>query len=198
MIVLLDFIREVYSNNAIQEVKLAFQMALSGKLDCERSHYQNFSSAYFGGIMAAYRVWASQVHDYHERTRQEPKQIEQAPIEMPDDEYVKAAFEVYKALKSYEAIPENIYFILESQKKIDLSDEQKWVLLAQVQDKLAKDKKDAAFAQEYAKVINKKAYIQALCRRKVVARYFEQLIFSAEVAVPVHPDLFIEKQDNEP
>jgi hypothetical protein len=57
--VLLDFIRENYGNHTPEEIKLAFKMAVSGKLSVDPNCYENFSCQYFGKIMGAYRIWAS-------------------------------------------------------------------------------------------------------------------------------------------
>lgn len=56
--VLLNFIQEHYGGHTPGEIKLAFEMAILRKLDVDPVCYENFSIAYFAGIMEAYRVWA--------------------------------------------------------------------------------------------------------------------------------------------
>jgi hypothetical protein len=56
--ILLNFISENYGGHTPAEIKLAFEMAITRKLDVEVNCYENFSVAYFVSIMEAYRVWA--------------------------------------------------------------------------------------------------------------------------------------------
>lgn len=56
--VLLNFIQEHYGGHTPGEIKLAFEMAILRKLDVDPVCYENFSIAYFAGIMEAYRTWA--------------------------------------------------------------------------------------------------------------------------------------------
>lgn len=59
--VLISYIIKNYGGNRIDEVPLAFEMAISGKLDINDTNcYENFSPAYFSKIMMAYQKWASQ------------------------------------------------------------------------------------------------------------------------------------------
>lgn len=60
--VLLEHILTEYGNHTTSEIKLAFDMAVSGKLDLLQSEvncYENFSCLYFSTIMGAYRKWAA-------------------------------------------------------------------------------------------------------------------------------------------
>lgn len=56
--ILLNFIAENYGGHTPSEIRLAFEMAITKKLDVEANCYENFSVAYFVSIMEAYRVWA--------------------------------------------------------------------------------------------------------------------------------------------
>jgi hypothetical protein len=59
--VLLSHVISEYGNHTPDEIRLAFDMSITGRLDLERSEvvcYENFSCLYFSGIMNAYRIWA--------------------------------------------------------------------------------------------------------------------------------------------
>lgn len=56
--VLLNFIAENYGGHTPAEIKLAFEMAITKKLDVEANCYENFSVTYFVSIMEAYRAWS--------------------------------------------------------------------------------------------------------------------------------------------
>lgn len=59
-LVLFEHIISNFGGNRIEEIKLAFDMAIGGKLDCEVNCYENFSCYYFSTIMNAYRRWSAQ------------------------------------------------------------------------------------------------------------------------------------------
>lgn len=57
--VLLQFIVNNYGGHTPSEIKLAFDLAVSGQLDIDDVKcYENFSPLYFSTIMIAYRKWA--------------------------------------------------------------------------------------------------------------------------------------------
>lgn len=56
--ILLNFIAENYGGHTPAEIKLAFEMAITKKLDVDAKCYENFSVAYFVSIMESYRAWA--------------------------------------------------------------------------------------------------------------------------------------------
>lgn len=61
-LLLLSFINKHFGNHTPEEVLLAFEMAVSGKLELGESGancYENFSCEYVGRILTAYRKWAS-------------------------------------------------------------------------------------------------------------------------------------------
>jgi hypothetical protein len=69
--VLLNFIRTNYGNQTPEEIKIAFEMAISGKFNIDSKCYENFSCEYFGRIMNAYIEYA----------RQETKNVKRPEIE---------------------------------------------------------------------------------------------------------------------
>ena len=73
--VLIQHIETNYGGHTVDEIKLAFDMAISGKLGVEVNCYENFSCLYFSWIMSAYREWS----------KEEYKQVEaKKPIELPE------------------------------------------------------------------------------------------------------------------
>jgi len=75
--VLLNYIITRYAGHTPDEIKLAFELALSGQLDIDDANcYENFSPAYFSKIMNAYRAWAIDQHkmlppSYHYEEKKE-------------------------------------------------------------------------------------------------------------------------------
>jgi hypothetical protein len=55
------YIRENYGGHTAEEIRLAFTMAIQGRLNIDPKDvkcYENFNVAYFTSIMEAYREWA--------------------------------------------------------------------------------------------------------------------------------------------
>ncbi len=81
--VLIEHIITNYGNHTPMEIKLAFDMAVSGKLDdldnkgnvidLETNCYENFSCLYFSKIMNSYRRWARQT--YNQLKKDYPKML---------------------------------------------------------------------------------------------------------------------------
>lgn len=72
--ILLGFITENYGGHTPAEIKLAFEMAITRKLDAEVNCYENFSVTYFVSIMEAYREWAK------EQIKQLPAPVKQREL----------------------------------------------------------------------------------------------------------------------
>lgn len=60
--VLIDFIYRKYGRHKIDEINLAFDMAVMGELEVPVNHFENFSCMYFASVMNAYRKWAAIKH----------------------------------------------------------------------------------------------------------------------------------------
>jgi hypothetical protein len=62
-LVLVQHIQENFGGNNLDEIRLAFDMAIAGKLDLKSDEvkcYENFSCVYFSLIMNAYRKWSAE------------------------------------------------------------------------------------------------------------------------------------------
>jgi len=72
--ILLTHIAKNYGGHTAAEIRLAFEMAIAGKLEVEDvSCYENFSPLYFSTIMNAYREWAKQEKYYADRVNDKPQ-----------------------------------------------------------------------------------------------------------------------------
>lgn len=56
--VLVDHVLRQYGGHTVQEIRLAFDMAIEGKIGVDANCYENFSCIYFSKIMSAYREYA--------------------------------------------------------------------------------------------------------------------------------------------
>lgn len=83
--VLFNHIIQNYGGHTPEEIRLAFEMAVSGKLGLpldEVKCYENFSPLYFSTIMAAYRDWAKQEYQYHEKETLALPQVDKVTIDL--------------------------------------------------------------------------------------------------------------------
>jgi hypothetical protein len=75
---LLGYVRMHYGGHTAAEIRLAFDMAIQGKLGIrpEDAHvYDNFSVAYFARIMGAYRSWSAPIARQLEKSEPVPERI---------------------------------------------------------------------------------------------------------------------------
>lgn len=59
--VMLEYIVSTYGGHRVSEIRLAFKMAVEGKLGVEVNCYENFSVLYFSTVMNAYRNWSEEI-----------------------------------------------------------------------------------------------------------------------------------------
>lgn len=122
-----------YGTHTPAEVRLAFDMAITGKLLNEKDErldatcYENFSCLYFSKIMNSYRKWAVQVFRFQENKMKNFKQLP-SPT-MSNEEIIENALGVWKATKRYEFISESCYDALVNSGKLNLSTPEKKKLM---------------------------------------------------------------------
>jgi len=85
--VLTNFVRSNFGNQTPEEIKIAFEMAVAGKLQVDAKCYENFSCEYFGRIINAYLEFARQ------EIKNLPKLIEQVKEKPSDQELKKQAID---------------------------------------------------------------------------------------------------------
>lgn len=167
--VLINHILTNFGNHTCEEILLAFDMAIIGKLNVEVNCYENFSCLYFSNIMYAYREWS----------REEIKHIKQEVKELPapvdkdhwtDNEQVETARKLYKMLKKYRCITQKVAAILFRQGKIGKpNEEDREVILKQAtkdyHEELRTDKGFITFG-------DKEDEIRKICNQILVAKFF--------------------------
>ena len=125
--VLLEHIISQYGNHTPEEIKLAFDMAVIGKLDIEEKDvccYENFSCLYFSKIMNAFRKWARETHN--QLRKDYPKMIEEKVI-LTDEEKAQWICD-WKSMEdiNIELIPLIFYEFLAGNKILKITPKQKW------------------------------------------------------------------------
>lgn len=99
-LVLIEHIVQEFGGHHLQEIRLAFDLAIARKIEAEVNCYENFSCLYFSNIMFAYRKWSSGTYELNQREIEKPqqKQLEYATNPKQDiQELVELMIADYKA-----------------------------------------------------------------------------------------------------
>lgn len=82
-----------YGTHTVDEIRLAFDMAIIGRLDVDPNCFENFSCMYLSGILNAYRKWAVKTAAFIEKKAVEllpaPAMTAEQKLEI-DCEYIYA------------------------------------------------------------------------------------------------------------
>jgi hypothetical protein len=102
--VLLDFVQSELSNFTPDEIRLAFKLAASKKLNCDVEHFQNFNAVYIGKIMNCYAEYKGkamlefQIQNQKEEKEHEPDEAEKQMLFYQfTDTFIVQKFEKYKS-----------------------------------------------------------------------------------------------------
>ena len=176
MVVIEDFIRTSYPLFTIEEFRLAFKMAVQGKLDCSTEHYEKFSPKFIGQVMSAYTKKAIQV-----RKMIKPIINEIEPPKLSDDDIV--LFTQKEWLES----PKNdfnrvfnankVFAILLKQGKLKFEEHEMLQIIRMVrEDNLMKMNKLVGLdAKEFSKKLKDDDFIDTQCKKLALVKYFEGL-----------------------
>jgi hypothetical protein len=131
---IVEFIQNKFGGHTAKEFINAFTMALAGELDVDAECYQNFSIAYIGRIMSAFRKWAAIVYKENRTQFEKPKEMNN---QLPTTECDWT--ETWEALKNGESaiIPAPVFSWAEKKGYINLTVAEKNELVAKAQSNLA-------------------------------------------------------------
>ena len=170
-----DYIRTTYPYFTIQEMRIAFKMAVQGKFDCNIEHYEKFSPKYISGIMNAYKSKANQVR------KNIPPPPEQPVKELTDDEIVEFTKSEWLSGKreDFNRVfnADKVFMILLKQKKLSFTQDQILETIKVVrEDNLYRlNRMHPKDAKEYMKQIKNEDFIESQCKKLALVKYFENL-----------------------
>ena len=176
MIVIEDFIRTSYPLYTIEEFRIAFKMAVQGKLECSTEHYEKFSAKYIGQIMASYTKKANDI-----RKMIKPITHELDPPKLTDDEIV--SFTQKEWLESprtdFNKVfnANRVFDILLKQEKLKFErDEMLQIIRLVREDNLMKmNKLYGIDAKNFRESIKNDDFIDTQCKKLALVKYFEGL-----------------------
>lgn len=101
---LIRHVHENFAGNTCEEIKLAFDWAISGRLEEDYNCFENFSCAYFSRIMNAYNTLANSAKEKTEIRHEVEYKPEERKPDMSFDEFINSDF-AKKLLKAGVEIP---------------------------------------------------------------------------------------------
>ena len=176
MIVIEDFIRTSYPLYTIEEFRIAFKMAVQGKLDCSTEHYEKFSPKFIGQIMLAYTKKAVEVRKMIKPVLSEieaPKLSDEDIVSFTQKEWLESAKNDFN--KVFNA--DRVFAILLRQGKLKFEPSEMLNIIQLVrEDNLLKlNKLYGQDAKEFSKKLKDDNFIDTQCKKLALVKYFENI-----------------------
>jgi hypothetical protein len=176
MAIIEDFIRTSYPLYTIQEFRIAFKMAVQGKLDCSTEHYEKFSPKFIGQIMLAYTKKANEVRKIAKPITNEiepPKLTDQDIVSFTQKEWLESPKNDFNRVFN----AEKVFDILLKQGKLKFEPEQMMQIIRIVKEDNAQrlQKMYGTNAKEFNKRIKDENFIDTQCKKLALVQYFENL-----------------------
>ena len=176
MIVIEDFIRTSYPLYTIEEFRIAFKMAVQGKLDCNTEHYEKFSPKFIGQVISAYTKKALEV-----RKMIKPILIEIEAPKLSDEDIVSFTQKEWleSPKKDFNKVfnADRVFAILLRQGKLKFEPSEMLNIINLVrEDNLLKlNKLYGQDAKEFSKKLKDDNFIDTQCKKLALVKYFENL-----------------------
>ena len=170
-----DYIRSTYPFFTIQEMRIAFKMAVQGKFDCNIEHYEKFSPKYISGIMNAYKIKANQVRKNIPPPPEEPvKQLtDQEIVDFTIKDWLNGKREDFNRVFN----ADKVFKILLKQGVLKFTQEQILETIKVVrEDNLYRlNKMHSLDAKKFSQDIKREDFIELQCKKLALVKYFESL-----------------------
>ena len=170
-----DYIRSTYPFFTIQEMRIAFKMAVQGKFDCNIEHYEKFSPKYISGIMNAYKTKANQVRKNIPPPPEEPvKQLtDQEIVDFTIKDWLNGKREDFNRVFN----ADKVFKILLKQGVLKFTQEQILETIKVVrEDNLYRlNKMHPLDAKKFSQDIKREDFIELQCKKLALVKYFESL-----------------------
>ena len=170
-----DFIRSTYPFFTIQEMRIAFKMAVQGKFDCNIEHYEKFSPKYISGIMNAYKLKANQVRKNIPPLPEQPvKQLtEQEIVDFTKEDWLNGKREDFNRVFN----ADKVFKILLKQGKLTFTQDQILETINVVrEDNLYRlNRMHPLDAKKFSQDIRREDFIELQCKKLALVKYFENL-----------------------
>jgi hypothetical protein len=176
MVVIEDFIRTSYPLFTVEEFRLAFKMAVQGKLDCSTEHYEKFSPNFIGQVMSAYTKKALEVRKMIKTIINEiqpPKLSDDDIVSFTQKEWLQSAKNDFNRVFN----ANKVFDILLKQGKLKFEPDEMLQIIRMVrEDNLMKMNKLVGLdAKEFSRKLKDDDFIDTQCKKLALVKYFEGL-----------------------
>jgi hypothetical protein len=176
MIIIEDFIRTSYPMYTIQEFRIAFKMAVQGKIDCSTEHYEKFSPKFIGQVMSAYTKKANEVRKMAKpilSAIEPPKLSDEEIVSFTQKEWLESARNDFNRVFN----ADKVFAILLKQGKLEFEPSEMLQIIKTVrQDNQYKlNKMHGQDAKEFNQLIKDEYFLDTQCKKLALKRYFESL-----------------------
>jgi hypothetical protein len=176
MIVIEDFIRTSYPKYTVQEFRVAFKMAVQGKLDCSTDHYEKFSPKFIGQVMVAYTKKANEVRKNLKpilSAIEPPKLTDEEIVSFTQKEWLESSRndfnKVFNADKVFEILLKSGKLSFETEEMLKI------VQTVRMDNQYKLNKMSVLEGKEFSKLIKDETYLDTQCKKLALKRYFESL-----------------------
>jgi hypothetical protein len=176
MVVIEDFIRTSYPLFTVEEFRLAFKMAVQGKLDCSTEHYEKFSPKFIGQVMSAYTKKALEVRKMIKPIINEiepPKLTDEQIVSFTQKEWLQSAKNDFNRVFN----ANKVFDILLKQGKLKFEEHEMLQIIRMVrEDNLMKMNKLVGLdAKEFSRKLKDDDFIDTQCKKLALVKYFENI-----------------------
>jgi hypothetical protein len=176
MIVIEDFIRTSYPLYTIEEFRIAFKMAVQGKLECSTEHYEKFSPKFIGQVMAAYTKKANDVRKMQKPITKElevPKLSDEEIVSFTQKEWLESAKNDFN--KVFNA--NKVFAILLKQGKLKFEPDEMLEIVRIVREEnlIKMNKLYGLDAKNFRESIKDNDFVDTQCKKLALVKYFEGL-----------------------
>ena len=176
MLIIEDFIRSSYPLYTIQEFRIAFKMAVQGKLDCSTEHYEKFSPKFIGQVMFAYTKKANEVRRIAKPVISElnlPKLTDEQIVSFTHKEWLESARndfnKVFNADKVFDIL------LKDGKLRFEPQEMHKIVKIVRQDNAQRLQKMYGTDAKEFNKRIKDEDFVDTQCKKLALVKYFENL-----------------------
>lgn len=147
------FIRNNFSDFSNEEISLAFEYGLAGKITVDLNHYHDFNVLYVSRFLNAFREYRRGQLLIARKAEEEKALPEKAELTVKEKEQIMIdaalkAFEIVKSGQLYDDIGNSVYNFLDEKKLIPFTKERKMEFLEEAEKKV----KAMYEAEKYMKI----------------------------------------------
>lgn len=169
--VIVNFLRNHHEQTTVEELKIAFNLGVSGKLDIDMTHYQNFNSMYFSNVLLSYKRFKAKI------IRENPVKKELGTTTTNMDEQCLKAFEEFRKKGSYYDCFNCVYNYLDKRNVLNLTPTRKNEFMEKAKTSVANTKRNETNIKNLLETIaGNKNEIIAHAKRLALTSFFNDLL----------------------